>query len=93
MSDISVKMNTLIPPEFVALIPSQPQEYAHSPTIIGYTFCIEDKLYYRVGGGVTMNRSHAEVYDARTVELVSVAGGWGHKRCGKWQAVYEEKSV
>jgi hypothetical protein len=83
----------LIPPEFVALIPSNPQDYEPpilSPKILGYTFLRTDGLYYRADGGVTVNREDAAVYQARDVCLTSK--GWGNKARGNWRAVYEEKS-
>lgn len=97
----------LIPPEFVALLPSPPQDYDQaivddmlrmcgkqsSREIIGYTFQLNDGVYYSSTYGVTIDRDKAYVYQSKTVEVVSRVGGWGNKSRGKFRAVYEEKSV
>lgn len=84
----------LTPPEFVALIPSSPQQYSNAgPAIIGYTFQHTNGVYFRKGGGVCIDRKDAYIYIADTVEIVSRDGGWGNKSQGKFRAVYEGVDV
>lgn len=80
----------LVSPDFVALIPSTPQTYTKPPEIIGYTFQLNDGVYYAKDGGVTIAKDNAHVYQAQSVDVCSREGGWGHRSRGKWRAVYAD---
>ena len=93
LQSMNIIQQTLVPPEFVALIPSTPQEYQIQPVIVGYTFQLHNGCFYSDTYGVCLDRKKAYRYAPATVAIVSRMGGWGHKSRGKFRAVYEEKSV
>ena len=79
----------LLPPEFIALVPSTPQEY--QPRIIGYKFRRFDRTYYTaVGGARTAYKALARLYTCSDVICSSKDKWlWGHRSKGHWIVVYE----